>query len=182
MFDYVKRMIASIVGRNNHEVNKEPRIIKASEHGIDPKLVSFAAVRTCSILQQRGYKAYVVGGAVRDLLLGVKPKDFDVATDATPEQVKRAQRRAFIIGRRFRLVHVVSETKLLNVRHSEHWMLRAFARMLPAASFPTTFSGRCGKTQRVATLRSMRFTTIRRRGTFTIITAATRIFDARRYA
>lgn len=56
MFDYVKRMIASIVGRNNHEVNKEPRIIKASEHGIDPKLVSFAAVRTCSILQQRGYK------------------------------------------------------------------------------------------------------------------------------
>ena len=107
MFDYVKRMIASIVGRNNHEVNKEPRIIKASEHGIDPKLVSFAAVRTCSILQQRGYKAYVVGGAVRDLLLGVKPKDFDVATDATPEQVKRAQRRAFIIGRRFRLVHVV---------------------------------------------------------------------------
>ena len=113
MFDYVKRMIASIVGRNNHEVNKEPRIIKASEHGIDPKLVSFAAVRTCSILQQRGYKAYVVGGAVRDLLLGVKPKDFDVATDATPEQVKRAQRRAFIIGRRFRLVHVaVSYTHL----------------------------------------------------------------------
>lgn len=107
MFDYVKRMIASIVGRNNHEVNKEPRIIRASEHGIDPKMVSFAAVRTCSILQQRGYKAYVVGGAVRDLLLGVKPKDFDVATDATPEQVKRAQRRAFIIGRRFRLVHVV---------------------------------------------------------------------------
>ncbi len=107
VFDYVKRMVASIVGRANHEVNREPRIIKASEHGIDPKLVSYAATRTCSILQQRGYKAYVVGGAVRDLLLGVKPKDFDVATDATPEQVKRAQRRAFIIGRRFRLVHVV---------------------------------------------------------------------------
>lgn len=107
MFDYVKRMVASLMGRASHEVNREPRIIKASEHGIDPKLVSFAAMRTCSILQQRGYKAYVVGGAVRDLLLGVKPKDFDVATDATPEQVKRAQRRAFIIGRRFRLVHVV---------------------------------------------------------------------------
>lgn len=107
MFDYVKRMVATLMGRSSHEVNKQPRIIKASEHGIDPKLVSFAAVRTCSILQQRGYKAYVVGGAVRDLLLGVKPKDFDVATDATPEQVKRAQRRAFIIGRRFRLVHVV---------------------------------------------------------------------------
>ena len=50
MFDYVKRMIASIVGRNNHEVNKEPRIIKASEHGIDPKMVSFAAVRTLSLI------------------------------------------------------------------------------------------------------------------------------------
>ena len=181
MFDYVKRMIASIVGRNNHEVNKEPRIIKASEHGIDPKLVSFAAVRTCSILQQRGYKAYVVGGAVRDLLLGVKPKDFDVATDATPEQVKRAQRRAFIIGRRFRLVHVVFGNEI--VECSTFRALDASGvRKDASGRVPTTFSGRCGKTQRVATLRSMRFTTIRRRGTFTIITAATRIFDARRYA
>lgn len=109
MFDYVKRVVASLVGRSGSDetINKEPRIIKASEHGIDPKLLSFGAVRTCSVLQQRGYKAYIVGGAVRDLLLGVKPKDFDVATDATPEQVKRSQRRAFIIGRRFRLVHVV---------------------------------------------------------------------------
>ena len=51
--------------------------------------------------------AYIVGGAVRDLLLGLRPKDFDVATDATPEQVKSLFRRAFIIGRRFRIVHVV---------------------------------------------------------------------------
>ncbi len=107
MFDYVRRVVARIVGNKDQEINKEPRIIKAEEHGIDPKLLSFAAVRTCTILQQRGYKAYIVGGAVRDLLLGVKPKDFDVATDATPEQVKRAQRRAYIVGRRFRLVHVV---------------------------------------------------------------------------
>lgn len=113
VFDYIKRMVASLVGRGTHEVNKEPRIIKASEHGIDPKLVSSAAERTCAILQQRGYKAYIVGGAVRDLLLGVKPKDFDVATDATPEQVKRAQRRAYIVGRRFRLVHVVFGSEIV---------------------------------------------------------------------
>jgi poly(A) polymerase len=58
-------------------------------------------------LKDAGHEAYVVGGAVRDLLVGRRPKDFDVATDATPEQVKALFRRAFIIGRRFRIVHVV---------------------------------------------------------------------------
>jgi poly(A) polymerase len=58
-------------------------------------------------LKEAGYEAYIVGGAVRDLLLGLRPKDFDVATNATPEQVKSLFRRAFIIGRRFRIVHVV---------------------------------------------------------------------------
>ncbi len=58
-------------------------------------------------LKKAGYEAYVVGGAVRDLLLGLRPKDFDVATSATPEQVKSLFRRAFIIGRRFRIVHVI---------------------------------------------------------------------------
>ena len=57
-------------------------------------------------LQDAGFKAFIVGGAVRDLLLGIEPKDFDIATDARPEQVKPLFRRAFIIGRRFRLVHV----------------------------------------------------------------------------
>ena len=76
-------------------------------HGIDPKLVDEKAVRVVRTLVEAGYQAYVVGGAVRDLLVGLKPKDFDVATDATPEQVKALFRRAFIIGRRFRIVHVV---------------------------------------------------------------------------
>jgi poly(A) polymerase len=58
-------------------------------------------------LKSAGYEAYIVGGAVRDLLLGLRPKDFDVATNATPEQVKSLFRRAFIIGKRFRIVHVV---------------------------------------------------------------------------
>ncbi len=81
--------------------------IPASDHGIDPALLDANAVRVVKTLKDAGHEAYIVGGAVRDLLAGMRPKDFDVATDATPEQVKALFRRAFIIGRRFRLVHVV---------------------------------------------------------------------------
>jgi poly(A) polymerase len=81
--------------------------VPAAEHRIDVKLLDANAVRVVRTLKDAGYEAYVVGGAVRDLLVGLRPKDFDVATDATPEQVKALFRRAFIIGRRFRLVHVV---------------------------------------------------------------------------
>ena len=83
------------------------RVIPASTHGIDPDLVDERAWNVVRTLQERGFQAYIVGGAVRDLLVGLKPKDFDVATDATPEEVKACFRRAFIIGRRFRIVHVV---------------------------------------------------------------------------
>jgi poly(A) polymerase len=81
--------------------------VPVAEHGIDPALLDVNAVRVVKTLKDAGYQAYIVGGAVRDLLVGLRPKDFDVATDATPEQVKVLFRRAFIIGRRFRLVHVV---------------------------------------------------------------------------
>ena len=81
--------------------------VGAEAHGIDPKLVDERAINVVSTLQQAGFEAYIVGGAVRDLLVGLRPKDFDVATNATPEQVKGLFRRAFIIGRRFRIVHVV---------------------------------------------------------------------------
>lgn len=108
MFERVKKVVSNWF-RSGPErtVCREPRVIGPQEHGIDPRLMSGAARRTCEILQQRGFKAYIVGGAVRDMLLGVTPKDFDVATDATPTQVKRCQRRAFIIGKRFKIVHVV---------------------------------------------------------------------------
>jgi poly(A) polymerase len=81
--------------------------IAAAEHGIDPTGVDERAERVVRTLQEAGHQAFIVGGAVRDLLVGRRPKDFDVATDATPEQVKALFRRAFIIGRRFRIVHVV---------------------------------------------------------------------------
>jgi poly(A) polymerase len=81
--------------------------VGVADHRIDPSLLDDHAVRVVRGLKDAGYEAYIVGGAVRDLLVGLRPKDFDVATDATPEQVKALFRRAFIIGRRFRIVHVV---------------------------------------------------------------------------
>ena len=95
---------ASSTGRPNFGKRQE---VGPQEHGIDPTLVDERALNVVHTLQQAGHKAYIVGGAVRDLLLGLRPKDFDVATSATPEQVKSLFRRAFIIGRRFRIVHVV---------------------------------------------------------------------------
>ena len=76
-------------------------------HGIAKSAVSPAALETCRALRAKGFEAYIVGGAVRDLITGHRPKDFDVVTNATPEEIKRAMRRAIIIGRRFRLVHVL---------------------------------------------------------------------------
>jgi poly(A) polymerase len=83
-----------------------PVILAADVHGIDPALISKNAIRVTDGLQQGGHRAFIVGGAVRDLLLNVAPKDFDVATDATPDQVQKLFRRARIIGRRFQIVHV----------------------------------------------------------------------------
>lgn len=82
-----------------HKVSKKT-------HRINPALLSKNAVKVTHTLQQAGYKAYIVGGAVRDLLLGIAPKDFDVATNATPEQVQKLFRRSRLIGRRFQIVHV----------------------------------------------------------------------------
>lgn len=76
-------------------------------HGINPALVDERSLHVVRTLKSAGFEAYIVGGAVRDLMVGLAPKDFDVATNATPEQIKGLFRRAFIIGRRFRIVHVV---------------------------------------------------------------------------
>ncbi|MBA3033588.1 MAG: polynucleotide adenylyltransferase PcnB [Gammaproteobacteria bacterium] len=90
-------------------------IIPAERHGIRPEGVSPGARRTCETLQQAGHHAYVVGGAVRDLIAGLTPKDYDVATDATPDQVRRLFRRSRIIGRRFQIVHVMQGAETIEV-------------------------------------------------------------------
>ncbi|MBV8501735.1 MAG: polynucleotide adenylyltransferase PcnB [Paucibacter sp.] len=102
----IKKFIDKLLGKSASPLGKRVEI-PVAEHGIDPSLLDDRAVRVVETLAQAGYEAYIVGGAVRDLLLGLRPKDFDVATNATPEQVKNLFRRAFIIGRRFRIVHVV---------------------------------------------------------------------------
>lgn len=84
-----------------------PKRFSREDHGINPRHVSAHAVKVCEVLHEHGHEAYIVGGAVRDLIIGLQPKDFDVATNATPEQIRPLFRRARIIGRRFRLVHVV---------------------------------------------------------------------------
>ncbi len=83
--------------------------------GIDPSRLPNSALTVVRTLQQAGFEAYIVGGAVRDMLLGLKPKDFDVATNATPEQVKPLFRRALLIGRRFRIVHVLFGREVIEV-------------------------------------------------------------------
>jgi len=92
-----------------------PVVVGPAEHGIDPALISRNAIRVTDTLQQAGFRAFIVGGAVRDLLLNVAPKDFDVATDATPEEVQRLFRRARLIGRRFQIVHVQFGQDLIEV-------------------------------------------------------------------
>jgi poly(A) polymerase len=83
-----------------------PRIIPRSEHAISRSQISPNALRVLYRLREGGFMAFLVGGCVRDLLLGIEPKDFDVATDALPEQVKRLFRNCRLVGRRFRLAHV----------------------------------------------------------------------------
>ncbi len=89
-------------------LQRKAHIYTGEEHGIDPKLVDADALWVIRQLRRAGFHAYVVGGAVRDLLLGRVPNDFDVATDAHPQKIKRVFRSARIIGRRFRIVHVYS--------------------------------------------------------------------------
>ena len=106
----IKRFIRRVLG-----LQSEPLRVPREKHGIGRERLSPGALKVCSVLREAGFSAYVVGGAVRDLLLGIVPVDYDIATDARPEQVKPLFRRALIIGRRFRLVHVMMGPETLEV-------------------------------------------------------------------
>lgn len=93
----------------------QPRIYTRTEHNVSRKQISEHALKVLYRLKSEGYEAYLVGGCVRDILLGREPKDFDVATNATPEQVKKAFRNCRLIGRRFRLAHVVFGREIIEV-------------------------------------------------------------------
>ncbi|WNL44771.1 polynucleotide adenylyltransferase PcnB [Dyella sp. BiH032] len=98
-----------------NEATPSLRIIPREQHVISRKNISKAALRVLYRLHEAGYDAFLVGGAVRDLLLGGHPKDFDVATNATPEDVKKLFRNCRLIGRRFRLAHVVYGPEIIEV-------------------------------------------------------------------
>ena len=101
----------------------EPAIIPRAQHAISRKLIDPDALRVMYRLLRANHRAYLVGGAVRDLLLGRTPKDFDIGTDAHPHQIKRLFRNCRIVGRRFRLAHIHFEDKIIEVstfrRHAE---------------------------------------------------------------
>ncbi|WP_126454026.1 polynucleotide adenylyltransferase PcnB [Sulfuriflexus mobilis] len=92
-----------------------PRIIPRAEHAISRSNISEEALKVLYGLKKAGHSAYLVGGAVRDLLLGREPKDFDVATDASPEQIRAAFRNCRLIGRRFRLAHIHFGREIIEV-------------------------------------------------------------------
>ena len=115
-----------------------PKRIPKKSHRIDPHLLSKNAVKVTQTLQQAGYEAFIVGGAVRDLVLGIEPKDFDVATNATPDQVQRLFRKARLIGRRFQIVHVTFFGK----GHPEIIEVSTFRALLDNAGDHVAESGR----------------------------------------
>src|SRR5688500_18472083 len=106
----------------------EPTVIARSEHTISRRDIDSDALKVLYRLHEHNYIAYLVGGSVRDVLLGRRPKDFDIGTSAHPHQVKKLFRNCWIIGRRFRLAHVKFGAKTIEVA--------TFRRQIAAASTP----------------------------------------------
>jgi poly(A) polymerase len=95
--------------------SKGPKIIPRSAHGVSRDEVSQSALKVLYRLHKSGYQAFLVGGCVRDALVGLHPKDFDVATDATPDEVRALFSNCRLIGRRFRLAHVRFGREIIEV-------------------------------------------------------------------
>ena len=93
----------------------DPVIVPRADHPISRRDIDSDALRVLYRLQQNDHVAYLVGGSVRDLILGRRPKDFDIGTDAHPYQIKRLFRNCWIIGRRFRLAHIKFGQKTIEV-------------------------------------------------------------------
>jgi poly(A) polymerase len=131
----IKKLFKRVFGKvARAKVEGNCHIIPFEVHGVGREGISPAARKVTDGLQAAGYKAFVVGGAARDLLLNRHPKDFDVATDATPEEVRRVFRRSRIIGRRFRLVHVMFGEETVETS--------TFRRMIEAEDAQTDEHGR----------------------------------------
>ena len=110
----IQKLIRRFFNKKN-TAGGQAAIISQRKHGISRDRISPCALNVCKELRARGFAGFVVGGAVRDLLLGREPKDYDIATNATPEQVRDTFRRSRIIGRRFRIVHVMCGRETVEV-------------------------------------------------------------------
>ncbi|MGC2458693.1 MAG: polynucleotide adenylyltransferase PcnB [Gallionellaceae bacterium] len=131
----IRKLFKRVFGKSGRpRVEGNCRIIPFEEHGISRESISYGACKVTDGLQAAGYSAFVVGGAVRDLLFNRHPKDYDVATNATPEEVRRVFRRSRIIGRRFRLVHVMFGEETVEVS--------TFRRMIEEEDAQTDEHGR----------------------------------------
>ncbi len=118
MLDWIKKRVSKVAGKpkaGKKGAVPQADIIAPAQHGIPEHKISNNALRVIERLQEAGFDAHIVGGGVRDLLLGLRPKDFDVATNATPEQVRQVFRHSRIIGRRFRIVHVMFGRDMIEV-------------------------------------------------------------------
>ena len=111
----IKRITKRFSRLFRHAKEESSTIIDRSKHTISRKHLSQSAIKTLYRLKDAGFAAYLVGGGVRDLLLGKQPKDFDVVTNAHPEEIRRLFRNSRIIGRRFRLVHVYYDGNIIEV-------------------------------------------------------------------
>lgn len=114
----LKRLIKSLTKpftSSSPQYPEKARVIPRDGHNVSRRKISRSAIKVMKILQEANYEAYLVGGGVRDTLLGGQPKDFDVATNATPEQVNRLFRSGRIIGRRFKIVHVRFGREIIEV-------------------------------------------------------------------
>jgi len=101
--------------KSTRKSSEKSTVLTRDQHPVSRKQISTSALKVLYRLNKGGYEAYLVGGAVRDILLGVEPKDFDIATNATPEQIKALFRNCRLIGRRFRLAHIVFGREIIEV-------------------------------------------------------------------
>src|SRR5210317_324520 len=108
-------MIKKFIPSLNKSSKVIERRIPVSKHGVTRDKFSPLSLKVVDKLLDEGHEAYIVGGCIRDILLGKTPKDFDVATSARPEQVQKLFRRSRIIGRRFKIVHVEEKRDLIEV-------------------------------------------------------------------
>ena len=120
MSSFLKKLFSGKKSKNRESSPKssgtiEPLVLTRDAHCISRKLISKNALKVLYRLNDAGYQSYLVGGGVRDILLGLRPKDFDIATDATPEEIAKLFRNCRLIGRRFRLAHILFGREVIEV-------------------------------------------------------------------